>query len=149
MYTCEITHSEAVDIAVAEIRVAMQEVPAHIPGLLERVANYLVEQGQAPGACYVVYDEFAETTMRMRAGFVVQETIQESEEISVMRLAASTTAHTTHYGSYDGIPGAHQALREYCTSNNYDEQDLSWEIYGEWSEDESKLVTDVHVVVSQ
>ena len=148
MYTCDLTQSDAVDIAVAEIRVAMQDVPGHIPSLLERVASYLVEQGHAPGACYVVYDEFETSAMRMRAGFVVGDTIPDTEEISVMRLPAAKTAHTTHSGSYDGIPAAHEAIRQFCIDNKYQEQELSWEIYGEWSEDESKLVTDVYVVVS-
>ena len=147
MYQCDVTQSESVNIAIAEIRAPMMEVPAHIPVLLEKVAGYLTGNGYAPGLCYVVYDDFAAGTMRMRAGFTIDEAISESDEVSVMQLAATTTAHTTHYGSYDGIPAAHQAVREFCVNNNYGQQDLSWEIYTEWHEDDAKLVTDIHVAL--
>ena len=147
MYTCDLTQSSPVNIAVAEIRAPMMEVPSHIPTLLEKVAGYLTDNGYAPGLCYVVYDDFAAGTMRMRAGFTIADEAVESDDISVMNLEATTTAHTVHYGPYDGIPAAHQAVREFCTNNNHSQQDLSWEIYTEWHEDESKLVTDVHVAI--
>ena len=148
MYTCDLQQSEAVNIAVAETHGPMVEVPANIPVLLEKVATYLTSNGYAPGACYVVYDEFTDDAMRMRAGFAVSQDISESDDVKVMQMPANTTAHTTHYGSYDGIPAAHQAVREWCAANGHEELDMSWEIYGEWYEDESKLVTDIHVAVA-
>ena len=149
MYTCTVTQSEAVNIAVAEIRAPMMEVPAHIPTLLEKVASFLTDNGYAPGLCYVVYDDFAAGTMRMRAGFTIADEAIESDEVALMQLQATPTARTTHYGSYDGIPAAHQAVREFCTQNNHEQLDLSWETYTEWDEDDAKLVTDIHVAIGQ
>ena len=71
MYTCDLQRSEAVNIAVAETHGPMVGVPANIPVLLENVATYLTSNGYAPGAGYVVYDEFADDAMRMRAGFAI------------------------------------------------------------------------------
>ena len=52
-------------------------------------------------------------------------------------------ATTTHWGNYAKLGGAHDAIREWCRVNGRRRAGASWEVYGHWTEDESRLRTDV------
>jgi effector-binding domain-containing protein len=66
---------------------------------------------------------------------------------------AGTVATTTHFGPYNQLAGAHQAIREWCAKNSYSLAGPSWEIYGhwilEWCDDPSKIRTDVFYLVKE
>ena len=46
------------------------------------------------------------------------------------------------------IPTSVQALFGWCGEQGHAIAEPSWEVYGDWDEDESKLVTDLYVVVT-
>jgi effector-binding domain-containing protein len=50
---------------------------------------------------------------------------------------------TTHIGSYSNLAGAHQAINSWCAAAGRTIGSCSWEIYGDWSDDETKLETQV------
>ncbi len=54
-------------------------------------------------------------------------------------------ARLRHVGPYSTIPQSVQTLFEWCNENGHEVAEPSWEVYGDWEEDESKLVTDIHV----
>lgn len=57
-------------------------------------------------------------------------------------------AHLRHVGSYTGLPASVEALFAWCADNGIEVAEPSWEVYGDWEEDESKLVTDIYVVAA-
>jgi len=59
-------------------------------------------------------------------------------------LPVGEVATATHYGSYAGLGAAHDAVITWCRSNGRTLAGTSWEVYGHWTEDESKLRTDVY-----
>jgi hypothetical protein len=58
-------------------------------------------------------------------------------------LPAGEVATTTHLGSYAKLDAAHAAVVEWCRSNQRRPAGASWEVYGHWTDDESRLRTDV------
>ena len=58
-------------------------------------------------------------------------------------LPVGEVATTTHWGSYARLGGAHDAVIEWCRVHGRRRAGPSWEVYGHWTEDESRLRTDV------
>ncbi|HEY6825835.1 MAG TPA: GyrI-like domain-containing protein [Gemmatimonadaceae bacterium] len=58
-------------------------------------------------------------------------------------LPAGDVATTTHWGDYSGLGRAHHAVIEWCRANGHRLTGTHWEIYGHWTDDSTKLRTDV------
>jgi hypothetical protein len=56
---------------------------------------------------------------------------------------AGEVATTTHWGSYAKIGAAHDAIIEWCRMKGRRRAGIGWEVYGHWTDDESRLRTDV------
>lgn len=56
---------------------------------------------------------------------------------------AGTVAATLHVGPYTLLGGAHDAVRRYCIQNHRPIAGPYWEVYGHWTDDPSKLETEV------
>ena len=52
-------------------------------------------------------------------------------------------AATTNWGSYANLGAAHHAVIEWCRAQGYGLAGSRWEVYGHWTDDESRLRTDV------
>ena len=78
---------------------------------------------------------------------VVRPFADEGEVIST-ETPAGTVAMTTHIGSYSGLVAAHNALHSWRAENGRRFGICSWEVYGDWMDDESKLETRVVYLLS-
>ena len=99
------------------------------------------------GHHYALYDEFADGRMRMRAGIAVSAPFADTDQVSCLQLPQLEAAHYRHEGSYSRLPVAHETLNQWCLARSLQREPLSFEVYGDWYEDESKLVTDVYIRV--
>lgn len=63
-------------------------------------------------------------------------------------LPAGLVATTTHWGNYAQLGNAHRAIVEWCTANGHRLAGPRWEVYGHWTDDESRLRTDVYYLLS-
>jgi hypothetical protein len=52
-------------------------------------------------------------------------------------------AHDVHLGPYSALGSTHSRLREWAIAQHHDLSDVVVEIYGDWTEDESELRTDL------
>jgi len=52
-------------------------------------------------------------------------------------------AEPWHRGAYGGLPNAHAALHAWCAANRRTIGAYSLEVYGDWSDDPSKLETTI------
>jgi GyrI-like small molecule binding domain len=64
-------------------------------------------------------------------------------EIICVETPGGRAAVVVHRGSYTDIPAAHGALHRWCNANGHRIGAHSWEIYGDWFDDESRLVTTI------
>ena len=60
---------------------------------------------------------------------------------------AGRVATTTHYGAYRELRKAAGAVVDWCAVNNQRLSGASWEVYGDWTPDESQLRTDLYFLL--
>lgn len=55
---------------------------------------------------------------------------------------------TTHIGSYGKLAAAHEAITSWCVATDRTFGACSWEVYGDWNDNEAKLETQVVYLLS-
>ena len=69
-------------------------------------------------------------------------------EIVCTETHAGEVVMTTHIGSYGKLAAAHDAIQAWRTATGRAFGACSWEIYGDWTDDEAKLETQVVYLLS-
>ncbi len=132
-------------LAVAECQTKRSEIPARIPRLFDVVYAWLPGSGVTQaGHNYVVYDAFTSDGMRMQVGFPVSKRFTSGAQVRCVELAGGRAAHTTHVGPYSGISATTDALNAWCAQQALPLAGVGWEVYGDWNDDASQLVTDIY-----
>jgi effector-binding domain-containing protein len=145
-YEFDIVEVAPVTLAVCEIFTKQQEIPARITEMFDTVYTWLRESSvKQVGNNYAIYDQFGSDGMRMRVGFPVSESFDSSSLVRCLELGAAKAAHTRHRGPYSSLPRAHVELNKWCTRQSLIRGEFSWEKYGDWHDDPSKLVTDIYI----
>jgi effector-binding domain-containing protein len=57
-------------------------------------------------------------------------------------------ATMVYFGPYDRMKPAHEAIHRWARENDYRLAGPSWEVYGHWSDDPTKLRTDMLLVAA-
>lgn len=81
-------------------------------------------------------------------GVQVVRSFEGEGEVICTETPAGEVAMTTHVGSYAGLGAAHDAVHSWRAANGRQFGGYSWEIYGDWTDDESKLETQVVYLLS-
>src|SRR5262249_8364587 len=89
-----------------------------------------------------------ETGMVGDFGVQVIRPFQDAGEVVCTQTPAGEVAMTTHIGSYGRLAGAHEAINSWRAANSRAFGACSWEIYGDWTDDEAKLATQVVYLLS-
>jgi effector-binding domain-containing protein len=84
-----------------------------------------------------------EAVMEVDFGVQVIQQFQGEGEVIYTQTPEGEVVMTTHTGSYSNLGAAHQAINSWCAANGRDIGAYSWEIYGDWTNDETKLETQV------
>jgi len=54
---------------------------------------------------------------------------------------------TPHWGAYSEMAPAYAALEQWCRAHGRRQAGLSWEVYGDWSDDPAQLRTDSYFLL--
>ena len=103
------------------------------------------DAGARPGHNVIAYVPTGESTADLYVGRHWEDAIPGGLE--VFDLPAGTVARTRHVGPYEDLPRAHRAIHGWMNGQGLTEVGLNWEVYGDWSDDPSQLVTEVHYVL--
>ena len=76
-------------------------------------------------------------------GVEVVRAFEREGEVGPVETPAGEIATAVHVGGYDQIRRAHDAIHAWHEKSGRAFAGLSWEIYGDWSDDPSKLETTV------
>jgi effector-binding domain-containing protein len=91
-------------------------------------------------------------SIRLEVGVELHGSFVESGGVVCSATPAGSVASATHFGPYQGLAAAHDAIRTWCRENNRQLAGPSWEIYGhwqsEWNDDPSRIRTDVFYLLS-
>jgi len=81
--------------------------------------------------------------MDVEFGVQVVRPFEGEGEVICTATPAGEVAMTTHVGSYAGLGAAHNAIHSWRATTGRALGGHSWEIYGDWTDDETKLETQV------
>src|SRR5262245_37243718 len=105
---------------------------------------------RAGGHNCFLYHHAANGEAVMDANFGVQviRPFDDEGEVICTETPAGEVVMTTHIGSYAGLAAAHNALHSWRAASGRAFGAYSWEIYGDWTDDETKLETQVIYLLS-
>lgn len=127
------------------------ELPKKIIGNLDKVWAYLRANAVQTGHNVVVYRDFDRATglMTIDVGVQVESELPSNGEVLPVTSPGGLVATTVHIGPYAKLGEASSALHEFCRTHDHPIAGATWEVYGDWTNDPSKLRTDVFVVIAR
>ena len=94
---------------------------------------------------------YHDSVINLDVGVELNEPISDDGEVIASSLPEGMVAATTHFGPYQRLGEAHQAIHQFCTAQHLEPVRPCWEIYGhwldEWNSDPSKIRTDVYYLL--
>jgi len=119
---------------------------------LDQVWKFLRTQPglRTDGHNIFLYHHPAQRDAPMDVDFGVEVTriFETSGEVYATETPAGEAAIALHVGGYDRLSEAHDLIHGWAAANRRTFGGRSWEIYGDWSEDPSRLETTVVYLLS-
>lgn len=139
-------------LAAVRRRVFIRDIGRTWKPALDRVWEFLRrhEGLRADGHNCFLYHHLANGEAAMDIDFGVQiiRPFEDEGEVICTETPAGEVAMTTHIGNYAGLAAAHAALHSWRAATGHVFGAYSWEIYGDWTDDEAKLETQVIYLLS-
>lgn len=89
-----------------------------------------------------------ESSMVVDFGVQVTRPFERSGEVFPSETPAGRVASALHVGPYERIGDTHHAIQTWAAANKMTLAGKSWEIYGDWNEDPTKLETRVEYLLA-
>ena len=126
------------------------ELPQKIIANLDQVWPYLRANAANTDHNVVVYRDFDRATgvMTIDVGVHVESALPGTGAIVPVTTPGGRVVPTVHLGPYDKLGDASSALHEFCRTHDPPISGPTWEEYGDWNDDSSKLRTDVFLLVA-
>ncbi|HEY8751865.1 MAG TPA: GyrI-like domain-containing protein [Tepidisphaeraceae bacterium] len=147
-YTVRVERVVSGPIAVVRRRVAQRELPKVIPEACGLVWNAVKAAGVTDAGRHVaIYRDCGGGLLDIEVGVEVGSAFGGRDEVVGSITPAGEAATVTHFGPYQKLREANEAIRQWCAAQGRIRAGVSWEIYGhwvdEWNNDPSKIRTDV------
>jgi len=129
-------------VAVARGPLVGGKIPEVMLGLIRQSWEFIKRSGvQSDGINVAIYKGFIEAGARVLTPF------EGDGRVYCSSTPAGLAATVAHIGSYSRLGAAHDAIVKYCEANGRKMTGVNWEVYGHWTDDESKLRTDVYYLL--
>jgi len=143
-YQIELTDAKPMTTAVIRSRVPTKELSRFVPAACGEVWSFIRSAGlPRPGRHLALYLSDGS----VEVGAEVSEPFAGNERIHCSKLPAGRVVTTVHFGPYQRLCDAHEAIREWSAGHGHRCSGTSWEIYGHWQEswntEPAKIRTDV------
>ena len=86
--------------------------------------------------------------MNIDFGVQVTRRFEPRGEVRCIETPTGEVARTVHVGPYDRLGDAHNAIHAWYAANNRKIAQVSWEIYGDWSDDPALLETTIKYLLT-
>jgi effector-binding domain-containing protein len=118
---------------------------------LDQVWNFLKQNPglRTDGHNVFLYHHPANRNLPMDVDFGVEitQSFEQSGEVHFTETPGGKVAVAVHIGPYDRLSDTHQAIHTWAAANSLTFAGKSWEIYGDWTEDTSKLETRIEYLL--
>ena len=131
-------------LAVVRERMAVSEVPARFSNLLARVYAAAASTGLVlDGRNVFVYRGAGIGPIDVEFGVGVAAPFDAIGEVECSTLPAGLVASTAHFGTYETLGAAHEAIHAWSRGTGRALDAVRWEAYGHWEDDPARRRTDV------
>jgi len=131
--------------AVVRRRASAQQLSRVVPEACGTVWNVVRSQQIKGAGRHVAL--YLDGQINLEVGVELEAPFAGHGEVVGSTLPAGLVAKTVHFGPYNQLHGAHQAIRDWCANHGYAPAGPNWEVYGHWEDawnsDPSKIRTDV------
>jgi len=93
--------------------------------------------------CFLYHHAARNAPMEIDFGVQVIRPFEGEGEVICTEAPAGEVAMTTNVGSYDNLAAAHDAIHSWRAANGRAFGGWSWEIYGDWTDEPTKLEVQV------
>jgi effector-binding domain-containing protein len=149
-YDVRLEQVSSLPLAVVRLRATMQELPTVVPRACGTVWNVVRAQNVTGAGRHVAV--YWDNTINLEVGVELDAPWAGHEEVVSSATPAGTVVTAVHFGPYNRLHEAHEAIRQWCATNGHTLAGPNWEIYGhwldEWCNDPSKIRTDVFYLVN-
>ena len=145
-YTVTLETVSAIPMIASRRSVRIPEIASAWKPALDEVWAFLREHPELkPGHNIFLYHHPTQPDQPMDIDFGVEAAGPFTAPGGLLSTAtpAGLVATTTLVGPYSGMSAAHNAVHIWCAENGKQIGAASWEIYGDWTEDETKLETKI------
>jgi effector-binding domain-containing protein len=139
-YEVTIQHADPRPLAVVSRQASAGELSRVVPECCGVVWQFIRAAGLKGGRHVAVYWD---CSMRIEVGAEVAGPFTGDGDVHASVTPAGAVAVVTHFGPYDQMGGAHAAVQQFCQDQALEPAGPSWEIYGHWNDDPTKLRTDI------
>ncbi len=137
-------------VAVVRRRASLQQLAQVVPAACGTVWTVLRSQQVAGAGRHVAI--YRDCQINLEVGADVAQPFAGHGEVVGSTTPSGLVATTTHYGPYQRLSEAHEAIRQWCASQGYTLAGPNWEVYGHWTDecnsDPSKIRTDVFYLLA-
>ena len=125
-----VRHTEDVVVAAVREDVPMDQMTSFFDRAFHQVMEALSRQGLAPISPPVgMYFGMPDTTADVAAGFPVDPSFTEDEDVHRIVLPAARVAEIVHVGPHDAMASTYQRLADWMEEQNLSPRELMWETY--------------------
>lgn len=148
--SCAVVPVSPVLLALAEEEIPRSQIPVRIRGMFDVVYAWLRNAPvRQAGHNYALYDHCTPQALRVRVGFPVSGWFADTDLVKCVELAAGRAAHAVHVGPYAELHRTYAELHSWCSQHELALTDPSWEVYGDPTEDPTKLETGLFLRVEE
>jgi effector-binding domain-containing protein len=146
-YVVVAKHVEPQPIAAVRRRARSDQLAQVVPEACGEVWKLIKASGiPHTGRNLAVY---LDGVMNLECGVVVLHPFPSEGPVISSATPGGTVATVAHFGPYDRLGDAHQAVLDWCIAYDRKLAGPSWEIYDHWNDDPSKLRTDVFYLLDE
>jgi effector-binding domain-containing protein len=138
-------------VAAVRAKVPISGIAQAWKPALDQVWAFLkTNGGLRPGHNLFLYHHAERRNEAMNIDFGVQVAFRFEPEgdVQCIDTPAGEVARTVHFGPYDRLGDAHNAIHAWCAANNRKIGRASWEIYGDWNNDPALLETTIKYLLA-
>src|SRR5262245_25318427 len=147
---CDVVSVSPVLLALTQQEVPRGQIPVHIRAMFDIVYAWIREAPvRQAGHNYVLYDQCTPHSLRVRVGFPVSARFADTDRVKCVELASGRAAHAVHVGPYADLHRTYAALEARCSERGLALAGESWEVYGDWNDDPSRLETELFLRVRE
>jgi effector-binding domain-containing protein len=139
-YTVEVKQADSQPLAIVRRRARQQELSTVVPDACGVVWNAIRALSLKGGRLVAIYWD---DKINLDVGVEIDASFNGNRAVLRSATPAGRVLTTVHFGPYDRLANAHQAILEWAARHQHVLAGPNWEVYGHWNDDPAQLRTDV------